>query len=809
MTTIASIVQRYREVGALNGLLNLYGFVDDGVFLTKSGDVALVLELGGLDDECLDTATREHVVHQFAGALRLFDERFRIYQYLMKRRADAIPSAPVANPFVADAVQRRRTFLEARGLYAIDTYVVVVFEAGQTQAGRLKRWTRWFADSRRASARAFSERRTADAFDAHLGAAIAHLRAQAEAFCVQLADTVKPHMVGKAEAYGLLRRLLNYAPAKADVRLKHDAFLDYYVSDSALECHRGHLRLDDHYVRVLTLKEPPGQTFSAMLRALYDVPAEFLAVSEWRREGHGAMRRAIHSKRRHFHNARASVMNYMQSTTPAPQDMLIDDGASAMVSDLGACLRDMEVQGHYFGTFALSLVLYDTDVARLQRSVAACSKVFAAHDATLTDERYNLLNAWLATIPGNSARNLRGMYLLNTNYADLSFLFSIAQGEVHNAVLGQEYLVALETTQHTPYFLNLHRDDVAHAVVLGATGSGKSFLLNVLLTHAHNYDPYAVIFDLGGSYEHLTRRLGGGYVHLGLEQRTATINPFVLPPTREHLHFLFAFVKVLIESGGAYALTTQDTRDLYDQITNVYEVDADQRRLLTLSHMLPRTLSNQLHRWVGTGPYADLFDHVEDTLTCARCQCFDFQGLDQYPQLLEPLLFYVLHRANATMYDAAAAGVFKLFVMDEAWRFLRNTTIKHYLMEALKTWRKRNAAMILATQSSDDLDRSEVLRLVVESCSTKVFLANPGADAAVYRDVFGLNDTEIDRVATLIPRQQLLLKQADAAKVLNLFVDRESYGLYTHTPSDHARTTEAFATHGFNRRVAARSDAAV
>src|SRR5262249_7513047 len=161
----------------------------------------------------------------------------------------------------------------------------------------------------------------------------------------------------------------------------------------------------------------------------------------------------------------------------------------------------------------------------------------------------------------------------------------------------------------------------------------------------------------------------------------------------------------------------------------------EQRRLLTLSHMLSRNLSQQLHRWVGGGPYAGLFDHVEDTLTCAQFQCFDFEGLDKYPQLLEPLLFYVLHRANATIYDDAQMGKWKLFVMDEAWRFLRNTTIKHYLTEALKTWRKRNGTVIVATQSTDDLDRSDVLRLIVESCATKLFLSNPGADPRVYRDV--------------------------------------------------------------------------
>ena len=43
MTRLDAIEADYREAGALNALLNLVGFVDDGVFLTKSGDVGLVV----------------------------------------------------------------------------------------------------------------------------------------------------------------------------------------------------------------------------------------------------------------------------------------------------------------------------------------------------------------------------------------------------------------------------------------------------------------------------------------------------------------------------------------------------------------------------------------------------------------------------------------------------------------------------------------------------------------------------------------------------------------------------------------------
>jgi hypothetical protein len=226
----------------------------------------------------------------------------------------------------------------------------------------------------------------------------------------------------------------------------------------------------------------------------------------------------------------------------------------------------------------------------------------------------------------------------------------------------------------------------------------------------------------------------------------------------------------LIESGG-YQMTSQDERDLYEQVENVYQIDPDQRRLFTLMNILNRQLARQLQKWCQGGQYGALFDNVEDNLTFARFQAFDFEGMDKYPQVLEPLLFYILHRANASIYDPALATTFKAFVMDEAWRFFRNDTIKQYIVEAIKTWRKRNAAMILATQSSDDLHRSEILSVIIESCATKMFLANPGMDRQAYRDTFHLNETEADRITDLVPKQQILVKRPDRSKVLNLNVD--------------------------------------
>ena len=57
MFRLNQITKDYREAAPLCSQVNLFGFVDDEVFLTKSGDVGIVLAIEGVDYECLDAST--------------------------------------------------------------------------------------------------------------------------------------------------------------------------------------------------------------------------------------------------------------------------------------------------------------------------------------------------------------------------------------------------------------------------------------------------------------------------------------------------------------------------------------------------------------------------------------------------------------------------------------------------------------------------------------------------------------------------------------------------------------------------------
>jgi len=84
MIRIGQIARAFLESGPMSWLIGLFVFLDEHTFLTKSGD-GVVFRLSGVDAECIDHAERDQIARRFEGAVRTLDERFRLYQYLLKR----------------------------------------------------------------------------------------------------------------------------------------------------------------------------------------------------------------------------------------------------------------------------------------------------------------------------------------------------------------------------------------------------------------------------------------------------------------------------------------------------------------------------------------------------------------------------------------------------------------------------------------------------------------------------------------------------------------------------------------------------
>ena len=108
------------------------------------------------------------------------------------------------------------------------------------------------------------------------------------------------------------------------------------------------------------------------------------------------MRRDLQRRRRHFFNKRVSLVNYVSPET-RPEEMLVDDSASATVRQLGDALTETGGQRPL-----LRRVLADARAARSRSSRArAAGRRGDEGDGgprrSLFEETYNLLNAWLGS----------------------------------------------------------------------------------------------------------------------------------------------------------------------------------------------------------------------------------------------------------------------------------------------------------------------------------------------------------------------------------------------------------------------------
>lgn len=243
------------------------------------------------------------------------------------------------------------------------------------------------------------------------------LQQKVQSLSGQLSDLTTVELLGAEGTFRLVRRLVNFRPSKITEAPLCDArHLDWQVCDSELEAHRGYLRTDDDYVRVLTLKELPAETRPLILNGLLDIPANFHVVTEWHPVDNAKARKEIASRRRHHHNSKTSfVSNLQDRENTGNQDNLVDDSKAAAVAELGNALTAMGMEGKSFGEFTLSVVIYDEDRAKVEHAVAEFQKLFTQHDGLLYEERYNLLNAFFATVPGNKRRLRTGdLFVLGT-----------------------------------------------------------------------------------------------------------------------------------------------------------------------------------------------------------------------------------------------------------------------------------------------------------------------------------------------------------------------------------------------------------
>jgi type IV secretory pathway VirB4 component len=84
MLRVDRVMKPWKESAALNDHINLYGLWNETAFLTKDGDLGMVLSVPGVDYESLDRSEQEYAVKRLEAARKAFGPGFHVSQYLFK-----------------------------------------------------------------------------------------------------------------------------------------------------------------------------------------------------------------------------------------------------------------------------------------------------------------------------------------------------------------------------------------------------------------------------------------------------------------------------------------------------------------------------------------------------------------------------------------------------------------------------------------------------------------------------------------------------------------------------------------------------
>ncbi len=562
-------------------------------------------------------------------------------------------------------------------------------------------------------------------------------------------------------------------------------FLDAILAD---ESFAGGLepKIGDAHLRTLTILGFPASTLPGMLDEFnrqgfaYRWATRYIAMDKADAE------RVLGRKRRHWFAKRKSVGAVLRETLFNEPSALLDSDADNKAADADAALQELGSDLVSYGYVTTTVTVAHPDRRIADEHIRAAERIINGRGFTAIRETLNAVEAWLGSLPGHVYANVRQPILHTLNLAHMVPLSSVWAGEATSAHLGAPALIEAQTQGTTPFRLNLHVGDVGHTLIVGPTGAGKSVLLSLLALQWQRYPGAQVfIFDKGRSARAATLAMGGAHIDLGAKRRPR-LQPLRHIDTDSGARFAADWLGALVAREDV-SLTPDLKARLWEAVQALASAPPRERTLTGLSLMVQdSSLRAALHPYTLEGPHGRLLDADEDTLALQDMVCFEMEALMQTRQAVAPVLTYLFHRLEAR-FDGRPT----LLVLDEAWLFLDDALFSARIRDWLKTLRKKNVAVVFATQSLADIASSSIAPVLVESCPTRIFLPNarvaePMARAAYER--FGLNARQIELIARATPKQDYYYQSPLGSRLFELGLGPIALAVCgAGTPDDQAR----------------------
>ncbi len=561
--------------------------------------------------------------------------------------------------------------------------------------------------------------------------------------------------------------------------------------------------LGDRHLRTLTVLGFPNLTRPGILDALNHQDFAYRWVTRFVALDKTEATKTLTKLRRQWFSKRKSITALLREVLYNEPAQLLDSDADNKVVDADLALQALGGDHVAFGYLTATITVMDENRARADEMVRTVERIVNGMGFTCIRESVNAVEAWLGSLPGHVYANVRQPLVHTLNLAHLMPLSSVWAGPARNPHLDGAPLLYAETSGSTPFRLSTHVGDVGHMLIVGPTGAGKSVLLALLALQFRRYAGSQVyIFDKGYSARAAVLAMGGEHHALGSDGSLAfqplrgIDDPAERSWAAEWIGALFAHEKVIV--------TPEVKEAVWSTLTSLASAPVEERTLTGLSVLLQsNALKAALMPYTLDGPFGRLLDAAENRLALDDVQCFETEELMSQAGVVLPVLTYLFHRLEerfASLSETGEKGRPTLLILDEAWVYLDNPIFAARIREWLKVLRKKNVAVVFATQSLADIAGSSIAPAIIESCPQRIFLANDRAiepQARIAYERFGLNDRQIELIARATPKRHYYLQSRRGNRLFELALGPVALAFCgTSDPASQTMIDRVLAEHG-------------
>ena len=445
-----------------------------------------------------------------------------------------------------------------------------------------------------------------------------------------------------------------------------------------------------------------------------------------------------------------------------------DDRAISQMHDLVDASDDLMSNRFVLGDHHFTLAVYAESLKGLRDNMSIARAALADTGMVAAREGAALEAAYWSQLVGNFAWRARPAPITSLNFAAFSPFHTYPAGLPVGNHWG-DAIALMKTSARSPYFFSFHKADVGHTMVIGPSGGGKTVIVNFLMAQAEKTGARQIFIDKDRGAQIFVLASGGTYLTLSNGTPTGFAPLKALANTSEDRAWLNLFVRQLVKSEGK-PITVQEERMIDEGVTAVMRLPPEQRSFDALRTMLGMAdasgVGARLEKWTSRGSMGWVFDNAEDEMKLdSRFIGFDMTDFLDNAEIRTPLMLYLFRRI-----DALLTGERTIIAIDEFWKALGDDAFRSFAQDGLKTYRKRNALMVFATQSPADALKSDISHSILEQVATKIMLPNPNGNRRDYVDGFSMTEAEYALIREeLSPEsRKFLVKQQHDSVVVEL-----------------------------------------